>query len=104
MTVTHRLFVPERAGADLDAIYRHIAGASGQTRAGTIVDGISKQCRGLDLFPRRGTPRGDLFPGLRVIAHRDRASVALTVEGSLLTIEALTWRGRDLAAGFSRNR
>ena len=104
MTVTHQLFIPERAEADLDAIYRHIAGASGQTRAGTIVDSILKQCRGLDLFPRRGTPRDDLFPGLRGIAHRDRASVALTVEGSLVTIEAVAWRGRDLAAGSSRNR
>lgn len=98
--ITHHVAFTAAAEGDLDTIYTHIA--SGTARADAVVGGLLAACLALNLFPHRGRPRDDLLPGLRVIAHRRRASIAFTIDGSTVRIEGVFWRGRDLAAISAR--
>ena len=101
---TYHVVFTAAAEGDLDAIYAHVAAASGTSRAGSVIGSLVRTCLSLDLFPHRGRPRDDLLPGLRVIAHRGWASIAFTIEDSAVTIEGVLWRGRDLGSAFDRAR
>ena len=103
MTIHRVVFSPE-AESDLDLIYAHIAAASGETRASSVISHLVERCRSLDLFPYRGIARNDLFPGLRVVAYRDWASIAFTIDGATVTIEGVLWRGRDTSILSDRTR
>ncbi len=100
----YRVVVTADAEGDLDAIYEHIAISSGESRATSVIGSLVGTCLALDTFPQRGTPRDDILSGLCVIAHRRRASIAFTVDGSTVTIEGVLWRGRDVAAALVRKR
>jgi toxin ParE1/3/4 len=49
----------------------------------------------LSEFPKRGTPRDDLRPGLRTIAWRRRVTIAFVVEDADVVVIGLFYGGRD---------
>lgn len=66
-----------QAATDLEDILQYIAGrSSSPVIARDFVAGIIAHCRKLALFPRRGTKRDDLRPGIRTIGYRRRATIA----------------------------
>jgi len=65
-----------------------------------VTERLIEVCRGLEIFPRRGILRHDLYPGLRVMGYRRWASIAFTVEDATVTIQGVLWRGRDPAFLF----
>ena len=69
------VFSPEALDR-LDAIEQFIAEASSPVTAARYVDAIVAYCESLTTFPQRGTPRDDLFPGLRLTNYRGSAVIA----------------------------
>ena len=49
----------------------------------------------LTSFPRRGTMRDDLRPGLRTTAWRRRVTIAFAVEDTAVVIVGIFYGGRD---------
>src|SRR5579863_8586630 len=62
-----------------------------------------RSARILRTFPRRGTQRDDLLPGLRVTGFERRVTVAFVVTDAAVLIEGIFYGGQDFEALF-RNR
>ncbi len=84
--MNHRVeFSPEALG-DLIDIYDYIEARDGAERAIGYIDRIEECCRGLSVFPDRGTGRDDLRPGLRILGFERRAVIAFYVATDTVTI------------------
>lgn len=79
----------------LDAIYDYIATAASPDVAQRFTDGILDHIDKLTDYPRRGTMRDDLRPGLRTIAWRRRVTIAFAVEATAVVIVGIFYGGRD---------
>ena len=66
--MAHSIILTPEARDHLDAIYDYIAAAASPDIAQRFTDGIVGHIGKLTDFPRRGTMRDDLRPGLRTIA------------------------------------
>lgn len=88
------IFRPQ-AEADLLALYRYIAEASGLGVAGEYIDRIEVACMSLATFPNRGTKRDDLAPGLRTVAFERRLIIVYRVLKTRLEIVTIAYGGRD---------
>jgi toxin ParE1/3/4 len=98
--VSHRIeFTPE-AQKDLRDLYDYIDKRAGTARANGYIDRIQRHCRSLATFPRRGTRRDDLRPGLRVSTFERRVRVAYLVGATAVVILRVLYAGRDLAGTF----
>lgn len=75
--------------ADLEAIYDHIAQAGFPDRGAAFVERIHALCLSLAEFPARGAPREDIRPGLRVLTHRRRTSIAYVARGDITILRVL---------------
>lgn len=95
MTYTVR-FAPEAAD-QLEALYRCIASSASPAVAAGYVDAIVAHCEGLAVFPRRGTMRDDIRPGLRTSSYKKRAVIATFVddEAQQVTILGVFYGGQD---------
>jgi toxin ParE1/3/4 len=69
------VFSPEALDR-LDSIEQYIAEASSSVTAARYVDALVTYCESLTTFPQRGTPRDDLFAGLRITNYRGSAMIA----------------------------
>ena len=78
--MAHRIVVAPEARDQLDAIYDYIAEAASPDIAARFTDGIVDHLMVLGDNPRIGTPRDDIRPGLRTLAHRRRVTIAHMVE------------------------
>lgn len=88
------VFRPE-AEADLLNLYSYIAAEAGREVAGRYVDRIEAACLALERFPKRGTSRNDLRPGLRIVGFERRATIAFHVGDDTVTIVGVFPGGRD---------
>jgi toxin ParE1/3/4 len=88
------IFRPQ-AEADLLALYRYIAEASGLGVAGEYIDRIEVACMSLATFPNRGTKRDDLAPGLRTVAFERRLTIVYRVLKTRVEIVTIAYGGRD---------
>jgi toxin ParE1/3/4 len=88
------VFRPQ-AEADLLALYRYIAEASGLGVAGEYIDRIEVACMSLATFPNRGTKRDDLAPGLRTVAFERRLTIVYRVLKTRVEIVTIAYGGRD---------
>ena len=88
------VFRPE-AEADLFEIYSYIADRAGLQTAGKYVGRMEAACLSLATFPRRGAPREDLAPGVRVLIFERRATIAYRIEGDCVRIARIFHAGRD---------
>jgi toxin ParE1/3/4 len=93
--VALKVFFRPQAEADLLALYRYIAEASGLVIAGNYIDRIEIACSSLATFPNRGTKRDDLAPGLRTIAFERRVTIAYRVLKARVEIVTIAYAGRD---------
>ncbi|RAU21975.1 type II toxin-antitoxin system RelE/ParE family toxin [Paramagnetospirillum kuznetsovii] len=97
----HSIVFRPQAEADLFALYRYIAEASGRGRAGEYISRVEKACMELALFPERGTRRDDIAAGLRTIGFERRATIAFRVLDQVVEIVAIAYAGREFESGPS---
>jgi toxin ParE1/3/4 len=83
------------AEADLVGLYRHIAKEAGHEIAGAYVDRIEAVCMALQTFPKRGTRRDDIRPGVRTMGFERRATIVFQVRRAEVVIIRIFYGGRD---------
>ncbi|CCE04715.1 Plasmid stabilization system [Bradyrhizobium sp. STM 3843] len=88
------VFRPE-AEADLIGLYEYIAERSGHNIAGDFIDRIEEACMALATFPKRGTRRDDVLPGLRTIGFERRVTIAFRVLKDQVEIVTVAYAGRN---------
>jgi toxin ParE1/3/4 len=90
------VFAPE-AEDNLVEIYEYIAAHASPAIAERYTSAIVAYCEGLKTFPRRGTQRHDIRPGLRVTNYQGRAVIAFEVDDATRTVSVLGvfYGGRD---------
>ena len=93
--MAHKVSFRPRAEADLLALYEYIAARSGASIAGGYIDRIEAACMALATFPKRGTRRDDILPGLRTIGFERRATIAFRVLKARVEIVTIAYGGRD---------
>jgi plasmid stabilization system protein ParE len=84
--MTYSVIFSPSAISDLENIHAHIERDGGSDRAIAWIRGIREFCRGLETVPHRGTRRDHIAPGLRTIAYRKQATVAITISARSVTI------------------
>jgi toxin ParE1/3/4 len=84
-----------RAEADLLGLYEYIAEQTGHETAGAYIDRIEKACMALEAFPRRGTRRDDIRPGLRTMGFEGRATIVFHVGTKEVVIVRIFYGGQD---------
>ena len=87
----------ERQVADL---YEYIARQTSEARADTYVARIIAACEGLATFPKRGSRRDDLLPGLRTIGFERRVTIAFVVTSEAVLTEGILYGGQNFEAAF----
>jgi toxin ParE1/3/4 len=87
-------FTP-RAEAQLAALYNYIADRGGDIRAEKYVGDIVARCRAMATFPRRGTKRNHVRPGLRTIGYKRRVTIAFSIEERMVVIHGIFYGGQD---------
>lgn len=79
-------------------MYDYIAHAGSPQNATDFTAAIVTYCEGLSEFPRRGTARDDIRPGLRIVGYRKRVIVAFAVIDDTVAILGVFYGGRDYEA------
>ena len=88
------VFSPE-AEEQLAELYHYIAAAASPETAARYTEAISSYCEDLRMFPRRGTLRGDIRPGLRITHYRNRTVIAFEVNADSIAIIGVFYGGRN---------
>lgn len=88
------IFRPE-AEADLIGLYEYIAERAGYGIAGGYIDRIERACMALATFPKRGTRRDDILPGLRTMGFERRITIAFRVLKTQVEIITIAYAGRN---------
>jgi len=91
----YRIVVTSEARDQLDAIYDYIAYAATPDIARQFTDGIVDRLAMLTDYPRTGSPRDDIRPGLRTLAYRRRVTVAFMVEEVTVVVIGFYYGGQD---------
>jgi toxin ParE1/3/4 len=86
--------------ADLKSIYDYVALNADHDVADGFVGRIEAACDRLTMFPNRGTPRDDIFPGLRSISFEKRTTIFYSVNGDDVVIIHVLHGGRDIGRAF----
>jgi toxin ParE1/3/4 len=97
------IFTPE-AQDDLLGLFDYIASHDGSTRALRYIARIEKTCNSLQTLPERGTRRGDLRPGLRVMGFAHRVLIAFQVSEESVAILSILYGGRSAELAFPSHR
>ncbi len=92
-----RILFHPRAERELGELFDYIAENGSPERARAFLSAIWAFCQGLTTFPRRGTVRDDIAPGVRVVGFRKRVSIAFSVEGDDIWILGVFYGGRMVA-------
>lgn len=85
------------AARHLARIEARIAEEATTEIAERYVEAILTRCYSLNRFPHRGTPRDDLRPGFRTLAHKGTVVIVFAVGDSEVAVFGVGWRGQDLA-------
>jgi toxin ParE1/3/4 len=80
---------------DLFGLYRYVAEEAGREVAGAYIDRIEAACLALKSFPKRGTRRDDILPGLRTMGFERRVTIAFRVEETAVVIVRIFYGGQD---------
>lgn len=97
MSVGYQFALTPDAQDQLNEIEEFIAREASSAIATRYVEAILGRCESLVDFPRRGTPRDDLRPGIRTIPFRRRVTIAYVVEEARVVIVGIFYAGRDMA-------
>jgi plasmid stabilization system protein ParE len=91
------IFTPE-VWAQLAVLNDYIADASSEEIAERYITALVRHCYKLETFPKRGTRRDDLRPGIRILGFRRRVSIVFEVSGTAVTILGIFYGGQDFEA------
>lgn len=98
MTASHRIVFTPEARDELHELHSYIAIAADAETASRFTGDIIDHIATLSEFPKRGTPRDDLRPGLRTMAWRRRMTIAFVVEEYDVVVIGVFYGGRDCEA------
>ncbi|MBI1904657.1 MAG: type II toxin-antitoxin system RelE/ParE family toxin [Rhodocyclales bacterium] len=93
--MNYRVVFSLEAQEQLAELYRYIAEAASPAIAARYTDAIVSYCESLRTFPRRGTMRDDIRPGLRVTNYKKRAVIAFYVDAEVVSIVGVFQGGQD---------
>jgi toxin ParE1/3/4 len=94
--VIYKIRFRPQAEADLIALDDFIADKSGMAVARAYLDRIEAACLALETFPRRGSSRDDILPGLRLVGFERRAVIAFRIKAAQVLILRIFYGGRDV--------
>lgn len=98
--MAHKVRFSESAWQDFDAIYDWVADRADPDIARKYLERLQESCEALRDYPRRGSPRDDVAPGLRTVAFEHRALIVYTVNPDRVLILRILHHGRDLGKAF----
>ncbi|MHB1304346.1 MAG: type II toxin-antitoxin system RelE/ParE family toxin [Acidiphilium sp.] len=93
------VFTPE-ARDQLATLYRRIATDASPEIAFRYITAIISRCETLSTFPKRGTARDDIRPGLRITSYRRRSVITFAVEADRVAIIGVFHGGQDYEAAL----
>ncbi len=99
--MSYKVVFSTAATRDLEDLLIYLAVEMGAKGAREYVGKIQDYCLGFSTFPQRGMLRDDLWPNLRLVGYRRRATVAFQVRGDVVRIVRIYHRGRDIASDES---
>ncbi|KGD85891.1 MULTISPECIES: type II toxin-antitoxin system RelE/ParE family toxin [Rhizobium/Agrobacterium group] len=94
--MTYTVIFSFEARMDLADLFDYLAEKAGEDFAQAYIRKIIDHCHRFDMFPRRGTLRDDIEPGLRLVGYRRRATIAFRVEEHTVTIARILYGGKSL--------
>jgi toxin ParE1/3/4 len=94
--MSYKVVFSPAASDDLEEVLIYLASEMGPKAAREYVARIQTYCLGFSTFPHRGMLRDDLWPNLRLVGYRRRATIAFQVEGDVVRIVRIFHRGRDI--------
>ncbi|TPI27064.1 type II toxin-antitoxin system RelE/ParE family toxin [Mesorhizobium sp. B3-1-9] len=100
----YRIVFHASAEAELEQLYDDIAERASPAVAWDFVVGIRDHCLGLSTFPRRGTERVEIMPGLRIIGYRRAVSIAFAIDGERVLILGIFYAGRNITPELLEGR
>jgi toxin ParE1/3/4 len=100
--VAHRVVFTPEARVQLVSIYSYIASQASATAALAFTTAIVDYCESFKTFPKRGTRRSDLRPGLRTIGFRRRVTIAFDIDGEIVSILGIFYGGQDVEDALRR--
>jgi toxin ParE1/3/4 len=98
--MTHRVVFDAAAEDDLVEIGAWVAERAGMQAAARYLDRLTSYCHRLDVFPKRGTARDDLLPGLRTVGFERRVLIAFIVREETGSIIRVLYGGQDVEAAL----
>ncbi|HEY3800656.1 MAG TPA: type II toxin-antitoxin system RelE/ParE family toxin [Caulobacteraceae bacterium] len=101
--MNRRAVFGRRALADLRENGAWIAERASDRTAARYLHRLRACCERFDIFPERGTLRGDLRPGIRIIGFERRITVAFPVFEEAVLIACLFYGGRDIESAFAED-
>ena len=102
--MAYRLSYRPEANEDLDQLLTQISKAAGWPVASAYVGGIIDLIEGLRTFPKRGTERREILPGLRIIGYKRSASIAFAVHNTDVIVLGVFYGGRNITAALLEER
>jgi toxin ParE1/3/4 len=99
--VSHAVRLSPLAIADLIALHGWVVEQADRATADGYLARIEARLAALADFPHRGTPRGDLGPGVRTLAFERRLVIAYRAEDAVVTVLRVVSGARDLGGGFA---
>lgn len=102
--MAHRIVYRPEARLELEQLFSYVLEAAGQAVASAYVEGIIQLIEGLQSFPKRGTERREILPGLRIIGYKRSASIAFIVEETDVIILGVFYGGRNITADLLDER
>lgn len=95
MSKTFRVVWRQTATDDLYRLYDWIADSADPDTAFAYTSAIEAHAADLATYPRRGTPRDDIAPGVRTLNFRGRTVIAYRV-GDAVEVLRIFHAGREL--------
>jgi toxin ParE1/3/4 len=96
----HRIVFAPEANDQLVELYHYVAKRGSPAVAASFTGAIVDYCERLAQFPRRGTKRDDIRPGLRTVGFRRRVTIAFAVNETAVTILGAFYGGRDFESSL----
>lgn len=94
------VIVRPAAQQDLKEIYDWISDHASEATAIRFIRRIQSGYASLSDYPKRGTRRDGLMPGLRAFGIDRRVTVAFRIDGQAVVILRILYGGRDLERAF----
>jgi toxin ParE1/3/4 len=102
--VVYRVIFHPEAESELGRMYDDLAVWADPVTALNFVRGIRDYCMGFATFPKRGTERIEIMPGLRVVGYRRSVTIAFVVSNEIVMILGIFHNGREITSDMLEQR